>query len=303
MERKFVDLALLTILVFLVMALSGSGRLYVEAPRDLYIPSYLPDIMILVFFASFFMFLLANRHILIGIIRELIEERPFGAGGRSKKSLLGTIFLVVTIIALLLYGRPGVDRRFTHIDEQRPPTYNQSDQGGGRTVAAEVKWSKEPQDTGVRDAARAGISLVIFATILLMVFIFLKALVPTTNHGASSSLDSIGRGMTAAIEESMARIRYGDDIRASIVATYRKLCSILREHGSQIEPFQTPREFEKVVLSKFRDMPARHLHRLTLLFEESIYSMHQFTEKDRNDALDCLENIKSYLEGRINVRD
>ncbi|MDW8022225.1 MAG: DUF4129 domain-containing protein [Nitrososphaerota archaeon] len=88
----------------------------------------------------------------------------------------------------------------------------------------------------------------------------------------------------------------GLDFRAAIIRCYERLCELLAQYNCQIQKHETVQEF-RINASKLLNIPDEPLSMLTNLFEEARYSRHEVGEAKRNEALKCLEEIKSHLAG------
>jgi len=92
-------------------------------------------------------------------------------------------------------------------------------------------------------------------------------------------------------------IQEGDsDYRAAIIRCYQKLCELLAESNCRIKEHETVQEF-RVSASGSLSIPDGPFSALTNLFEEARYSLHEIDEAKRNEALNCLEEIKDHLIG------
>lgn len=100
--------------------------------------------------------------------------------------------------------------------------------------------------------------------------------------------------------QAIKRIRTGDPIRDVIIDTYLKLIEVMEELGFRPYPQETPREYERRIIT-YLQLPEEHLSQLTALFEEAKYSNHILSEDMANIAINALYSIGRHLkiEGEI----
>jgi hypothetical protein len=99
------------------------------------------------------------------------------------------------------------------------------------------------------------------------------------------------------VQEAMLNIavQEGDlDFRSAIIRCYKKLCELMAENDCQIKSNETAQEF-RISASKLLNIPDEPFSTLTNLFEEARYSLHEIDEAKRNEALKCLEGIRTHL--------
>lgn len=75
---------------------------------------------------------------------------------------------------------------------------------------------------------------------------------------------------------------------------------MLADHGIPIQDHQTAREFGAGVRRVLR-IPLQPLMRLTGLFEEARYSLHEIDEEKRDEALQRLTDVRDYLMGEAAI--
>jgi hypothetical protein len=107
------------------------------------------------------------------------------------------------------------------------------------------------------------------------------------------------KGALNVVREAISNImiREGDsDYRAALIRCYQKLCELLAESNCRIKEHETVQEF-RVSASGSLSIPDGPFSALTNLFEEARYSLHEIDEGKRNEALNCLEEIKDHMVG------
>jgi hypothetical protein len=147
-----------------------------------------------------------------------------------------------------------------------------------------------------------------YATVILMfavasvgVFIAIRAFremrqeaeITFTKQQYSAQKD---RSAATALRETLINFEAEEDLRSAVVRCYRRVCDILAGHGFGIEAHQTAREFEAGIASRM-NLLERPFSRLTDLFEEARYSLHEIDEAKRKDAVECLTNIRGHFAG------
>ena len=74
------------------------------------------------------------------------------------------------------------------------------------------------------------------------------------------------------------------DTRKAIMLCYSRLCKALAKVGVVREPELTPREFYAVTTASFKKQ-SKSMQKLTIIFEEAVYSEHDMGEIHRKHAL------------------
>jgi hypothetical protein len=107
--------------------------------------------------------------------------------------------------------------------------------------------------------------------------------------------DETRRALLDAVEISLDDLLHEPDPRRAIIACYRRFEQVLSQHGLPRAPWQTPLEYLRVALERFRLPPAR-LRRLTALFELAKFSAHPLGQAEKHLAIAVLRQAKATLE-------
>ncbi len=92
--------------------------------------------------------------------------------------------------------------------------------------------------------------------------------------------------------------KLGGTPREAIIRYYLLACQALHANGMQIADSDTPSDIYLKTNSRTPSV-ARDLQRLTLLFQEAKFSLHQITEKEAIDASSHWEQISSQITGPV----
>ena len=92
--------------------------------------------------------------------------------------------------------------------------------------------------------------------------------------------------------------KLGGTPREAIVRYYLLACQALHAHGMQIADSDTPSDIYLKANSRTPRVAA-DLQRLTLLFQEAKFSLHQITEREAIDASSHWEQISSQIAGLV----
>jgi uncharacterized membrane protein YfcA len=151
---------------------------------------------------------------------------------------------------------------------------------------------KPPTSVPVFDyAVNALILLVALATFLLMLFVvFAERLLRWRTRGRPQA-----RPLVAAVEESLEDLRAQRDVRAAIIAAYRRFELALAAARLPRAAWQTPAEFMRAALTQVA-VPAPAVRRLTTLFELARFSDRPLGVEARDDACDCLDAVRAALD-------
>jgi len=90
------------------------------------------------------------------------------------------------------------------------------------------------------------------------------------------------------------------DPRTRIILSYQRMIKGAADLGAQVGPDKTARELERGIRAMF-SLGGPGIGRLTRLFEEARYSLHEVIEEDAETARSCLLEIQEELGNRIVV--
>jgi len=86
-----------------------------------------------------------------------------------------------------------------------------------------------------------------------------------------------------------------EDIKKAIRLCYRRLCTVISDKGLSRSPDLTPREFYRTCSENFKVRSAS-MRKLTVLFEEAVFSEHPMGEAHRNKGLKLLKGAVKEVE-------
>ncbi|MDG5816718.1 DUF4129 domain-containing protein [Chitinispirillales bacterium ANBcel5] len=139
------------------------------------------------------------------------------------------------------------------------------------------------------------VSLFISTILIIMFSILYKYLFkkrsaqPPLNHFAEEAKDAINK------------IESGENLKDTILHCYRKLLHIANErHSISMEHHTTPFEFEAVLSSE--GLPSSSIEKLTRLFEGERYGGYKAGQKEKRQAIECLEEIVTACQDSQNEK-
>jgi len=107
--------------------------------------------------------------------------------------------------------------------------------------------------------------------------------------------ETIEDSLSSTLDEAIAEIDEGSDVRATIIHSYNQMTRLLEEKGAENDDSMTPREFEEEIIKKI-PTAKNFVSNITFLFEEARYSPHELEEKDREAVIHQLEELKEELQ-------
>jgi hypothetical protein len=113
-------------------------------------------------------------------------------------------------------------------------------------------------------------------------------------------MDDARRALLNAVDLGLDDLLHDPDPRRAIIACYRRFELVLSHHGLARAPWQTPLEYLRVALRRFR-LPASRLQSLTTLFELAKFSAHPLDESEKLFAVTVLREAKTALEEEAHV--
>lgn len=131
--------------------------------------------------------------------------------------------------------------------------------------------------------------LILLSSILALIFFFIR------HKKLSEQSSETEKDISSTADRAITELHEGDDVRDIIMRNYQKMLIILEKEGVQQEISFTPRELEKIALSRLQ-LSEGTIDEMTRLFEEAKYSDHRLGEKERSRALDNFKRIKNELE-------
>jgi hypothetical protein len=209
-------------------------------------------------------------------------------GERAKRPLRPTTWadVVATLIAFVLFASLiYLWPRLVGSANRQNQTANTTGAGGGAGVVI-------PSVSGIP----LGVFLAgaVFASILAIALFFhvganLRRMRPMPSLGKDRQM------AVQAVQDAIAELQLGADVRTAILACYQRFCLFLGARGIESQESLTPRELEDLATEQLRVSPDS-AEILTSLFEEARYSEHALGDGDRERAVRSLERIRADLE-------
>jgi hypothetical protein len=231
--------------------------------------------LFLVVFASFVVAMLVYA-ILRRKVQQKAPNKPF-----SWWQVISSAIGLILVMALLL-AWPRMIQAF-RIGQTAPTT---GDAGGGNGTG----W---PVAAGAPLGLFLG--LTVLATIVILVALLRRGAGVLEIDNEPSADDPATRHAAAdAVQDAIEELEVGGDVRAVILACFRRFCALLGARGITAQGALTPRELEDLAVGRL------HVSRgasetLISLFEEARYSEHPLGEADRHRAIESLAGIRVAL--------
>jgi len=246
-------------------------------------------------YSAFFILLVIS----IGVLIVLVRDRNSAID--SLKSLIGShepdnnsfrkflmviaVFLVVFVVVLLV-TRVGIEGLQSSISEGN----GQSSGGSQPSTPTDLTTPQFPLTLSV------ALGVAILAIILACSLLAFQAMREIRAEAKLPLKDEpvLEEKALNVVKETISSIVHEGDFRTAIIRCYQRLCDLLVRYNCPIEKHQTVQEF-KTVASKALNIPEKPFARLTQLFEEARYSLHEMDETKKNDALKFLTEIGDHL--------
>lgn len=143
-----------------------------------------------------------------------------------------------------------------------------------------------PEQIGIWEKYRTVISILIIVTIVLVIFMIAFS----SYYIKQQRLQGLKRIIKRAADQLIA----GDQYRATIYKSYKKLSAHLRRYGYLRREAETFREFETAIRQAL-PIDRMSMHRFLDLLEEARYSSHKIGENQRTAAISNLRAIEGSL--------
>jgi hypothetical protein len=127
--------------------------------------------------------------------------------------------------------------------------------------------------------------ILLFSAIILITILGVIMLFKKKRGEKGPSIEKIA-------SETIDNLEQNDDYRQAVINCYRQMCDWLSRQGLHKNDFQTPREFAMVSKDYLRIAPET-LYTLTQIFEKARYSKKPININDKNQAIQCLNEIVS----------
>jgi hypothetical protein len=271
----FALLGLLAIVAF--ASKSGIGHSSRAAPTPGYV-NYAFTAFLIVFVLAIpvavYAFLLQARE-------RTFERKSFGA--RVIQNVL-TMLFVLGIVALVLYIRHHHSHFFTKATLRNP---------------GHVVHKHTPGTTDLKYEPRFEWTVFWIALVALLGAAALlfdqrrrrkrRKAVPLPG---STVAEDLAREMSDAIDDLEAE----PDARRAVIAAYARMEGVLARHGLKRRPSETPLEYLRRILLGLTAR-ADAVSRLTNLFEQAKFSLHEIDGSMKRDAIGALREIRDDLQG------
>ncbi len=257
-------------------AIPGGGASGGTSPSALGVFDPLLGDVFLVVFASFVIAMLVYA-ILRRKVQQKAPTKPF-----SWWQVISSAIGLILVIALLL-AWPRMIQAF-RIGQTPPTTGN----AGG---ASATGW---PVAAGAPLGLFLG--LTVLATIVILVALLRRGAGVVEIDNEPSDDDPATRHAAAdAVQDAIEELEVGGDVRAVILACFRRFCALLGARGITAQGALTPRELEDLAVGRLH-VSREASSTLISLFEEARYSEHPLGEADRHRAIESLAGIRVALE-------
>ena len=257
-------------------AIPGGGASGGTSPSALGVFDPLLGDVFLVVFASFVIAMLVYA-ILRRKVQQKAPTKPF-----SWWQVISSAIGLILVMALLL-AWPRMVQAF-RIGQTPPTTGN----AGG---ASATGW---PVAAGAPLGLFLG--LTVLATIVILVALLRRGAGVVEIDNEPSADDPATRHAAAdAVQDAIEELEVGGDVRAVILACFRRFCALLGARGITAQGALTPRELEDLAVGRLH-VSREASSTLISLFEEARYSEHPLGEADRHRAIESLAGIRVALE-------
>jgi hypothetical protein len=205
--------------------------------------------------------------------------------------VIGAVLVIIFMVGMLFCYSGVQDSlprlEFTPFFPQREVT------NGG------INGTSQTNGTGIPtvETVPYGFAIFLIASISLLLIIALRFAVPSLWELLTYKnrvIEEKKKKMISEISKTIEDLEAGKDFRATIFRCYSRMCGLIEKHGVLQKPYLTPREFEERATKG--GIKSKHLHKITNLFEEARYSLHEVSRKQRDEAVHSLKEIKRDLE-------
>lgn len=157
-----------------------------------------------------------------------------------------------------------------------------------RLEASNITIPEKPVWFPLEEAPTALLPFIIFILALLTSLIIGKILISRKTSNNSPNLIEL------EALNALNKIKGGNNLKNAILTCYHNMCSILQdEHEIKRDDSMTVEEFEKRIGAT--GAPQKSIHTLTVLFEAARYGNKEPNQRDKTEAMQCLEDIIFYF--------
>ncbi|MEE9237481.1 MAG: DUF4129 domain-containing protein [Thermoplasmata archaeon] len=280
---------ILKALILLLLAAFVLANLVFNLQGMLLGPDYLPEVVesppvgypgVLPPFEHLSGLLLASIVVLLALtIVSLIFLRKKGEGKEVLLELLGAVLALVFIIVFFILWR--IFAGISLFTEQGIVT-----DGSGGFTESTVSLSPAP-------AAAIGIGVIGAAFLLILLGFSLSRRLGRVEEPDLST--GVRRKAISHIEETLYRLRLGEEVRSAILKCYAGMTQLFRKRGLRFGDYVTARELEQLARKRMA-LSSGSAIRLRELFEEARYSSHILSDEYKDAAIQCLNKVMAELE-------
>jgi len=256
-------------------AIPGGGASGGTSPSTLgSFDPFLGDLFLVVF-ASFVVAMLVYA-----ILRRRVQQKAPTKAFSWWQVISSAIGLILVIALLMAWPRMIQAFRIG----QTPPTT------GDAGSASATGW---PVAAGAPLGLFLG--LTVLATIVILVALLRRgAGVVEIDNEPSADDPATRHAAVDAVQDAIEELEVGGDVRAVILACFRRFCALLGARGITAQGALTPRELEDLAVGRLH-VSREASSTLISLFEEARYSEHPLGEADRHRAIESLAGIRVAL--------
>ena len=113
---------------------------------------------------------------------------------------------------------------------------------------------------------------------------------------APLELPTVTEDLAASMSDSIDDLEAETDARAAVIAAYARMEGVLARHGLRRQPSEAPLEYLRRILLGITAR-ADAVTRLTGLFEQAKFSLHDIDASMKDDAIGALREIRDDLRG------
>jgi hypothetical protein len=207
--------------------------------------------------------------------------------------VISAALVIIFLVGMLYLWDSGVQDSLPRLFEFTPFFPQREATNGG------VNGTSQTNGTGIPtvETVPYGFAIFLIASISLLLIIALRFAVPSLWELLTYKnrvIEEKKKKMISEISKTIEDLEAGKDFRATIFRCYSRMCRLIEKHGVSQKPYLTPREFEERATKG--GIKSKHLHKITNLFEEARYSLHEVSRKQRDEAVHSLKEIKRDLE-------
>ncbi|RMF87561.1 MAG: DUF4129 domain-containing protein [Nitrospinota bacterium] len=289
-----VALAFCALLLSLNLAPSATHLRHTPPPRLFpLIPLPLYGLLFLLFLGSFVVLLII---LFQGTRWRRKEEEMFRLYQEPRKP---SPALLILVLLLLLFPLAAFYYLSTHPPSHQPLSPSASSGEQRSLPQPPPSPPPAPQEEMPPATPSRLLGLVLFGLAALLVgslallglWVWIETIRWRYGQADETMVQELMEAMALGIED----LRQEPDPRRAVIACYRRLEQVLRQHGLPRRAYETPEEYMRVALRHF-SLPAHPFRQLTRLFERARFSLHPLYETDKRQAIEALTTIRAAVD-------